>query len=186
VGDTAVTIRYAEALYELANEAGKTGEILADLAALKASFESNFSDYSKLIHARVPLAEKLRIAQDSFLKERDPLVRNTFLLMIKKNRQDCLAGFFMTYLELHEEHEGVIRMTVETPSPLSQEVSDAISKQVADASGRKVVIETRTDASLLGGMRFQLGSKLLDASLKTRLDRLQRRLKSVPIESTNS
>ncbi|HMS15343.1 MAG TPA: ATP synthase F1 subunit delta [Planctomycetota bacterium] len=185
MGDTAATIRYAEALYELAKETGKTAEILLDLAELKLSFEAKMGDYLKLIHARVPLMEKLKIAESSFLGDRDPFVRNTVLLMIRRNRQNCLARLFSIYLELHEEREGVMRLLVETAKPLSDEVAAEITQRLQQASGRKVVIEAKTDASLLGGMRFRVGSKLVDATLKTQLDRLHRRLKSVSVEAPN-
>lgn len=184
MGDSAYTLRYAEALYELARDAGRGEAVLADLAALKRAFEGNLVEFRRLLHDRVPLREKLDVAESVFLKDRDPLVRNTILLLIKRRRHAALSRFFAVYLEVYEAREGILRISVETATPLAEDASGQIQSRIGEASGRRVVLEARTDPSILGGMRFRVGSQLVDATLKTRLERLRRKLLAAPVDVT--
>ena len=185
MGETAVTVRYAEALYELAHEAGATEDVLKDLAGLKVSLEGNPEAYSKLMHALVSTDEKMRIARESFLGDRHPLVRNTVLLLLKRGRYAALNSFFSTYLSVHEDREGIVRVIVEVATPLDSSVKDQIQERINSALGKPVVLETRTVPELLGGMRFRMGSQLVDGSLKSRLDRMERQLRAASLDVKN-
>lgn len=184
MGTTAVALRYAEALYELASEQSRTDVVLADLAALKASFEADRENYARLLHPRLERAEKDKILVDRFLGGRDPLVANTMRLLVKRHRENLLPHFFLSYLSVHEERSGVVRVEVETAAPMDDAARSALSSRVSQAlKGASVELETREDPALLGGMRLMIGSRLYDGSVRRRLERIEKGLKQVPLQS---
>lgn len=183
MGESAVAMRYAEALFELAKEGGKTGAILEDLAGLKSAFDGNTEGFRKLMHPRVDVNTKSALLRDTFLVGRDPLVANLMLLLVRRRRESILRDFFRVYLEIHERHEGILRVEVETATRLDPSVAQSIRQKIAETSGKKVVLEARVTPDLLGGMRLRVGSHLLDGSTRRRLERIERGLRSVPIES---
>lgn len=183
MGDSAVALRYAEALYALAREQGKTGPVLEDLALLKSALQSDGASWTRLMHPRASAAEKDQLLRDKFLSGRDPLVANTVRLLVEKRREGTLADFFRVYLEVHERNEGILRVEVETATPLDPSVRDSILQKLSATTGKQVVLEDRVDPSLLGGMRFIVGSQLLDGSVRSRLERIARGLRAVPVET---
>ena len=106
MGESAVAMRYAEALYELAREGGKTSGVLEDLAGLKLALESDLERSAKLMHPRVDIKRKDAILTEHFLVGRDPSVTNLMRLLIKHRRENVLKDFFRVYLEIHELNEG--------------------------------------------------------------------------------
>ena len=183
MGESAVAMRYAEALYELAREGGKTSGVLEDLAGLKCAFESDLERFAKLMHPRVDIKRKDAILTEHFLVGRDPSVTNLMRLLIKHRRENVLKDFFRVYLEIHELNEGILRVEVETATTMDPDVARTVRQQIADVTGKKVVLEARTEPGILGGMRLRVGSHLLDGSTQRRLERIERGLRSVPVES---
>lgn len=184
MGESAVAMRYAEALYELAKEGGKTGGVLEELAGLKAAFDGDRERFGKLMHPRVDVMQKDAILTEHFLMGRDPHVANLMRLLVKRRRESVLRDFFRCYLEIHERNEGILRVEVETVTRMEPSVAQAIRQQIADATGKKVVLEARVVPGLLGGMRLRVGSHLLDGSTQRRLERIERGLRSVPVEQS--
>ena len=182
MGDTAVAMRYAQALYELAKEGGKAGRVLEDLAGLKAAFDGDPEGFGKLMHPRVSVREKEALVTERFLSGRDPLVANTVRLLVARRREAVLRDFFRCYLETHEDNEGILRVEVETATRLDESVAMEIRQRIAESTGKRVVLEARVVPDLLGGMRLRVGSRLLDGSTRRRLERIERGLRSVPVE----
>lgn len=184
MGATAVALRYAEALYELASEQSKTERVLEDLAKLKQAFESDRERFARLLHPRVERKEKDELLVQHFLKDLDPLVGNTARLLVRRHREDLLPDFFRCYLQVHEERSGVVRVEVETAAPIDESARASLASRVSEAlDGAQVELETRVDPALLGGMRIEIGSRLYDGSVRRRLERIERGLKQVPIAS---
>ncbi|MEE2711703.1 MAG: ATP synthase F1 subunit delta [Planctomycetota bacterium] len=183
MSESAVAMRYAKALYELAREGGKTGGVLEDLAGLKAAFDSDLERFAGLMHPRMDTKRKDAILTEHFLVGRDPSVSNLMRLLIKHRRESVLKDFFRVYLEIHEQNEGILRVEVETATRMEPSVAQSVRQQIADVTGKKVVLEARTVPGILGGMRLRVGSHLLDGSTQRRLERIERGLRKVPVES---
>lgn len=170
-----VASRYAEALYELARDKGLQQKVLEDLASVKQALDSDGKAWGTLLHPRLDPSKK-QAALAPALAGVDPLVGNTLKLILDKRREACLSSFFATYLDVHEKHEGILHVVVETATEVDAESRDAITERIRTATGHEVRAEYRVNAALLGGMRFLLGSTVVDGSLKGRLARMRTRL----------
>jgi F-type H+-transporting ATPase subunit delta len=185
MGDAAVAGRYAEALYGLAREAGRQDAVLADLAGLKAALDAEPRAWGVLLDPRASVGTKERELALGFLAGRDDLVGRALGVIIRHRRAPLLKQFFRVYLEVHERGEGILRIQVETARALSPGEAAGLRDRFSAATGREVVLENRAVPALLGGMRVIADSRLIDDSLKGRLERVGRKLKGVPLDEAS-
>lgn len=181
MGESAVAARYAEALYELGREEGRGPAILTDLARLKAALDGDPQALQRLLHPRVEVAEKEALLKERFLGDLDPLVGNAIRLLLRNQRVEALPDFFRVYLETHEAREGIVRVVAESATALDADAQERLREKIAAATGATVVLEARTDPELLGGLRLVIDSKVIDGSLRRRLERIERGLRTAPM-----
>ena len=123
----------------------------------------------------MPAGDKLN-APASVLANVNPLVRNLVDLLVAKNSVDSIAGVHAGYTELLDRHLGRQRVEITTAVPLESSETDRITTFVSGMVRADVVLTTRVDDSILGGLVIQIGDRLLDGSTKARLDGLRNQL----------
>ena len=166
--------RYAQAIFDLALENDQVEQWGADLAVVAEVFED--TDFAALLkHANMPAADKLN-ATASVLAGVNPMVRNVVDLLVSKNSVDSIPGVYSGYTELLDKHLGRQRVEITTAVPLESAETDRISSFVSELVHAEVVLTTRVDESILGGLVIQIGDQLMDGSTKARLDGLRNRL----------
>jgi len=172
--------RYAKALFELADERKALDEVANDLRALRTLLDES-ADLRRLV--RSPVLS--RVAQGkavAALAERagfSGITRN-FLGVAARNRRLFLApGVIAAYLQELATRRGEVTAEVTAARPLSPAQAEAVSEQLRKAVGRKVSVDLRIDPSLIGGLVVKVGSRMVDASLKSKLTRLQLAMKGV-------
>jgi F-type H+-transporting ATPase subunit delta len=179
-GDAAVLARrYARAIYELASERKQLDSVAAELGQLKAVFQD-----SKEFHlitqnprlSRKQLAEAMQKVSDA--AKLGPLTQSFLKLLAKNRRLGNLEHVVDVFMADLIERRGEFTAEVITPKALAPAVQEKLAKQMDKVAGGKVHLVVREDASLLGGLMVKLGSRLIDASVKGKLTRLERQLKS--------
>ena len=166
--------RYAQAIFDLALENNQVEQWGEDLAVVAEVFED--AEFSALLkHADMPAADKLK-ATASVLADVNTLVRNLVDLLVSKNSVDSIRSVYSGYTELLDQHLGRQRVEITTAVPLESVEADRINSFVRGLIRRDVVLTTRVDESILGGLVIQIGDRLLDGSTKARLVSLRNRL----------
>ena len=168
--------RYAQAIFELALENGQL-DLWAENLALVAEVFQDPQFGALLKHADVPAAEKLR-ATEAVLAGVSPLIRNTVNLLVSKGMVNAIPDVHLGYIELLDQHLGRQRVEVTSAVQLDDAEVDRITRFVAELVQREVVITTRVDESILGGVVIQIGDRLLDGSTQARLNHLRDQLHS--------
>ena len=168
--------RYAQAIFELALENGQL-DLWAENLALVAEVFQDPQFGALLKHADVPAAEKLR-ATEAVLAGVSPLIRNTVNLLVSKGMVNAIPDVHLGYIELLDQHLGHQRVEVTSAVQLEDAEVDRITRFVAELVQREVVITTRVDESILGGVVIQIGDRLLDGSTQARLNHLRDQLHS--------
>lgn len=172
--------RYATALFDLAEEQKALDTVAADLAALRGLIAES-ADLARMIRSPVvPRTEQGKaIAALAERAQFQALTRN-FLGLLARNRRlfavDQVIGGFLARLA---ERRGEVTAEVTAPQELSPAQREALIEQLRTAVGRKVAVDLRVDPSLLGGLVVRLGSRMVDASLKSKLHRLQLAMKGI-------
>jgi F-type H+-transporting ATPase subunit delta len=177
-GDQATLARrYADALYALAAQVDAVDAVAADLRGLRRiwaeSAEWRFiATDPRLGHAELAAA----VAQVATLCDLGDL-SSKFLSVVAQNRRlDNLPGIIKTFLEQVAAKRGEFRAEVRSATPLNAAQSAALAASLNAIAGGKVHLAVTEDASLIGGLTVKIGPKFIDASVKTRLDTLERSL----------
>ena len=166
--------RYAQAIFDLALENNEVEQWGQDLEVVSEAFQD--SDFAALMkHADMSAADK-RAATGSVLAGVSTMVRNLVDLLVSKGSVDSIADVYTSYTELLDQHLGRQRVEVTTAIALDEAEANRITSFVSELVRREVVLTTKVDESILGGLVIQIGDRLLDGSTKARLDGLKNRL----------
>jgi F-type H+-transporting ATPase subunit delta len=170
--------RYAVALFELAREQGALDTVAGDLHNLRDMLAES-ADLERLIRSPVLSREEQARALTA-LGERAgfALLTRRFLgLLAHKRRLFALPDVVEAYDAMLAEHRGEVGAEVISAVPLSQEQLESVQRQLAAAVGQSVKLSISVDPSLLGGLLVRVGSRMIDASIRTKLHQLELALK---------
>ncbi len=170
--------RYAQSLFELTIENGNLAKVEADLKSLKAMIADS-ADLRRLIASPAFSAEdKGKGLVAVAVKARFDMLTTKFLGLVAANgRTGDLLGAISAFVELSAKHRGVVTAEVVSAAALSPTQLKGVQAALAEALGKTPEVSTRIDPSLLGGLKVRVGSRLFDASLRSKLDSLKFALK---------
>jgi F-type H+-transporting ATPase subunit delta len=179
---SSVARRYARALLSLGLEEGRFEqygeELEAVLQAMKASRELGFL----LSNPGYPAEQRHgAIAAVAGALELSPLTVNFLRLLVDRQRIADLAAVVRAYRAMVDQQAGRVRATVTSARPLSEEELGRVREAIGRMTGRSIVLESKTDPSLIGGAVTQVGATMLDGSLRTQLERMREELKNAPL-----
>ena len=173
--------RYAQALFQLAGESNATDAVAADLDRF-AALVAESSDLQHLVRSPVFSAEQQVKALSALLARAgiSGLAANFIKLVASKRRLFAVSGMIRGYKALNDAAKGVTRAEVTVATPLSDANLAALQSALAQASGgRSVVVDVKVDPAIIGGLVVKLGSRMVDVSLKTKLNSIRTRMKEV-------
>jgi F-type H+-transporting ATPase subunit delta len=171
-----VARRYAAALVSLAVERGKLAEVADDLSGLKRAVEAEPGILKKLADPRATGAEKRALVAEKLEKGRHELVKNLLGTLARRRRETLLPDLFFALGEEIEKASGVLRVELETATPADPAFAADLAAKLGAATSRTVALEQRVRPEILGGLRIFVESKLVDASVASKLDRLKKQL----------
>jgi F-type H+-transporting ATPase subunit delta len=170
--------RYAQALFELAKGQGDVAAVEADLKSFKA-MRAESADLRTLIGSPLFDAETKGkgLAAIAEAAQFASTTRKFLGLVAANRRAAALPEMIAGFERLAAADRAAVSAEVTTAMPLSEAQSKALAAALRTALGKDPEIETRVDAAILGGIKVRVGSRLYDASLKSRLDSLKFALK---------
>ena len=177
-GTSGIADRYATALFELARDSSAIDGTADDLTRLQAMIDESV-DLRRLLRSPMFSREAQSKAMEAVL-ERAGLSQLTrrFVGVVARNRRlFALEGMIRAFRTQLARYRGEVTAQVTTAAPLSQRQREMLEDALKSALGAKVAIDARTDPALLGGMVVRVGSRMVDSSLKSKLDRLQLAMK---------
>ncbi|CUU43787.1 F-type ATPase subunit delta [Blastochloris viridis] len=172
--------RYATALFELALEAGMVDAVSADIDRFEALLSAS-ADLLYLVRSPVYGSdEQLRALTAVLEKAEIGGLAGNFLRTVTANRrlfavQDILRAFRARVAR----HRGEIRAQVTVAEPLSETHRAALAATLNSVTGKDVAIDLTVDPALIGGLTVKLGSRMVDASLRTKLNAIRHAMKEV-------
>ena len=170
--------RYAKALFELASENKQIVAVEADLKSLKTALAESKDLRVLLGSPAFGAADKGKGLAAIAAKAKFSETTRKFLGLLAANgRASLLASVITGFEELAAKARGAVSAQVTTAVPLSAAQSKGVAAALRQALGKDPEIETRVDPAILGGIKVRVGSRLFDASLKSKLDSLKFALK---------
>jgi len=170
--------RYTAAMFELAESAGALDTVEKEFQELGAVLESN-TELSHVISSPAFSREQQSGAIGALAAKlgHSEMTRNFLGLMGSKGRLALLPETISGFEALVAEHRGNFAAEVTTAKPMSDMQRNALAENLRNSLGRSVRIEENVDPSILGGLIVKVGSKMVDSSLKSQLERLETAMK---------
>lgn len=169
--------RYAEAALSLAERDGSLGDWVAALDAAVTRL-TDAQVMRVLADPAIPFDDRRRVADAMLGDSVTGAPRNLVLLLVRRGRIELLPRVASELRRLWEQRQGIVHAVVTSAAPLTDAERDAVRDKLASMTGDTVDVETRVDPSLLGGVLVRMGDRLIDGSVRGRLERLRTRLTS--------
>lgn len=174
--------RYASALFGCASEKGQTEQILEELHAVQR-FVSESAELKELMNSRV-FSEKDCVSGMATLSERAGFSETTanFLGVLAQNsRLNVFDKIVAAFEAMYEEQCGILPVRVVSAFPLDDGLRRRLTDVLAKFFNKKIRLETSVDKGLIGGLTVQVGSRMVDASVRTKIKRLDLIMKGVGV-----
>lgn len=173
----ALARRYAKAILELAEEAGRLDEVQRELSDLRATWQSSAELRDAFENPAVGAEQRRAILRG--LAEHmklSPMVKNALFLLSDRRRLRYLPEVVEAYQVLAEAKAGRVRAEVTTAGSMPEPYFHELQKALESVTGKKVVLVKKQDPSLIGGVVTKVGDKVFDGSLRARLSELTEEL----------
>ena len=170
--------RYASALFELARDERQIDSVGRSLDALAQAIVDS-REFSQLIASPLIDRDDAWKAFDAVSEALglDPITRNFLGVLARNGRKNQLQPVIRAFRRLAADHRGETTAEVTTAHSLKDDQLAALRQQLRSRAGRDVAIETHVDPDILGGIVVKLGSQMIDASIRTKLNRLAEAMK---------
>ena len=166
--------RYSRALFEVANEANELDQVENGIRNFQSLFNSSLQiknfiqnptqsintqrDFIEL------LSEKLGFSKD---------LKNFFLLLIEKRRIFFVKKISESFLKLCSKKRGEVKASLISSKELSQIELNEINRDLSQSMGSKIIFDYKVDKDLIGGLKLQVGSFMIDTSIKNKLKKFE-------------
>jgi F-type H+-transporting ATPase subunit delta len=179
-GTAGLAARYAAALFDLAEEARALDSVADDLRQLRAMIAGS-PDLLRLLRSPVLSRPEQSRALAAVLSQAGAgeLTKRFVGLVAENRRLFALSDMIEAFLSELARRRGEVTASVTSAAPLSEEQQARLGEALRRVLGGKVSVELKTDRSLIGGLLVKVGSRLVDSSLKSKLQRLQLVMKGV-------
>ncbi len=170
--------RYAGALFDLASDKGELAAIAAELNTFERMIADS-ADLARLLDSPAFAREdKVKALVELSAKAGFSKTTTGFLgTMAENGRANEVLGAAAAFDELYAKHRGVKRAVAITAKDMSADQRKRLESILAKAVGSDVELETQVDPSLVGGIQLRIGSQLIDASIASKLDRMNTAMK---------
>jgi F-type H+-transporting ATPase subunit delta len=169
-----VARRYAKALLDLGTAEGQLDKLVEEFATLSATWETSAELRSAIENPLVPHPAKKAVMTELAAKVgAGQTARNTLLLLVDRRRAQALPYVAAALRELADARKGIVRAEVTTATPLAEAYYGRLQVQLETMTGKKVVVDRRTDPSIIAGVVTRIGDRIFDGSLRTRLQTLR-------------
>ncbi len=173
---------YGDALFELAVENDKIDVLSEEIEQLRSVLSENI-EFSRLMnHPKIIKEEKIQVAKNVFEGRISEELLGFITIIISKDRYKDIDAILDYFIAKVKRYKGIGVATVTTAIPLKEEQCKKIEQKLLDTTGyKKMEMHYKEDASLIGGMVVRIGDRVVDSSIKTKLNELQKELLKVQL-----
>ena len=171
--------RYAKALLQIGDQQGNVPQLHQELDIIAAAVAAN-ADLMRLVASPLVLPRKKAEVFETILAAAkvSETLRHFFRVVAEAGRLNLLPDLRRTFADLVDERAGIVEAKVVSAQPLTETQSKALVESLAARTGKTIRLSWSQDAALLGGLKVQVGSTVLDASLQGQLHQLKTQLLS--------
>lgn len=175
--------KYAKALFELGEKAGCLDLYSTQLASIIAVFNSHEQLRRFLFHPQVKAALKKDILAKIFGRENDHIILNFLMLLVDRRRISGINTIWDEFRRLVNAARNVEEAEVTTAVALGERAKIALQQKLTQVTGKEIILHTKIDVAIVGGVIVRMGDKLVDGSVARQLLDLRRTLTSAKLKS---
>jgi F-type H+-transporting ATPase subunit delta len=170
--------RYAIALFELANERKQLDAVGESLAALKQALADSDDFRALTTSPLIGREQAMRaVAASAGAMKLDPITVNFLGVLARNRRLAQLGNVIRAFNLLAARHRGEINAEVTSAHKLDEGQVDAIRKNLRTRYGADIAVDLHVDPAILGGLVVKIGSRMIDGSIRTKLNTLAQAMK---------
>lgn len=177
-----VSKTYGEALFEIAMEANKADELLAEVQQVGAILKENPEFDKLMMHPGVSKADKLTAMENVFKGRVSDELTGLMEIVIQKERYSQLQEIFTYFIARVKEEKGIGVAYITSAVPLTKEQQAAtVAKLLETTKYRSIETKFKVDESLIGGMVIRINDRVVDSSVRSKLNDLTRQLLQIQL-----
>jgi len=174
----AIALKYAKGLFTAAKELNKTKEFGEELNQIKDLLISMPEVLSALQNPIYPPDLKMEIIEEILkVMKVDPEIERFLKLLVERRRIQYIREIVTMYQELLDEELNIARGEVITAYPLSEEEKKELEEVLKNYLKKEVILESKVDEGIIGGIKIRIGDLIFDGTLKTQLNKMKEIIK---------
>jgi F-type H+-transporting ATPase subunit delta len=181
MSNSRLAARYAKSLLDLAHERNLLSQVASDVHALGEQLEHN-RDLRLLTQSPVIRADiKRKVLREVLGNQVQPLTLSFVELLTKNRRESDLQEICREYAALYARYRNIQQVVVTSARPLDDTLRKAVMDLAKKQAGTEVELSEKTNPSLIGGFILQIGDKMFDQSVHTRIRKVRQTLTETKI-----
>jgi F-type H+-transporting ATPase subunit delta len=174
--------RYANAFLGLAIEDGILEKIREDMLLIKNTIDASSDLKLFLKNPIIKKDQKKAVFQQVFGEKIQEITFKFYELLSRKDRESLLEDISKKFIELYNQHQGIIKVGVTSAKKLEDAQLKALRKNIERSTGKKVEFKANVEEDLIGGLKIRIDDTVVDGSVKFKLSQLKDRLTSTEVE----
>lgn len=177
-----VSKTYGEALIELAIEEDKASVMLEEILSVREILDSN-PEFSRLmLHPGIAKQEKLQLVDNIFNGKTSDELTGFLRVIVDKERFKEIDSIFQYFIDKVKELQGIGVVYVTTPLELDDKSKEEVKSKLLETTDYKTLeMNYQIDESLIGGMIIRIGDRVVDSSIRSRLNDLTKELLQIQL-----
>lgn len=172
----AATRRYGMALFEIAKSENKIDIFLQELGDVSNIFNSNMELRGFLIHPSIPDGDKKKVIKEILRGRVDSEIIRFVTTLLEHDRMEQIRRVYYDYKYLVYKERGMKIAYATTAVEMTNEEVDAIRKKLSKKYNREIEVQNIIDTKVIGGVYLRLGDKVIDGTIRGKLEDLKRML----------
>lgn len=169
-----VATRYAKSLIDLAIERNELENVKKDIDLFLSATKSSSELVAVLKNPIVPIDKKGKILNGLFNTQVSKTTQSFFEIVVNKARAEVLHATALEFLQQYNEKKNILKAKIVSATPLTEASRNEIINMVEKATAKKVILEEKVDANLIGGFLLTVGDKQFDTSIAKNLQKLKK------------
>jgi F-type H+-transporting ATPase subunit delta len=170
--------RYARALLDVTvAEKGNPEQIDQELSTFASLLAGNPELRGVLTNPAIPASAKVKVTRELLSRlNPSPVLGKMLMMLAERDRLVLLPDLVSVYRDRLMDYQQVVRAEVTTAAPMPQDRAEKLQQRLAAVTGRRVMMTTKVDPALIGGVIARIGSTVYDGSVVTQLETMKQRL----------
>ena len=171
--------RYSRSIYELAEEKKQREAVFSELMAVRNAMESR-PELLSLLQSPLITRDEKRSLIDGILGPKSSGLAGDFLnLLVRKNRIEYFSDIVCGIKKLTDKRQGVQEALAISARELHPSILQLLQRALEKSTGKKISLRAEENPDLLGGLQIHLGNRLIDGTIRNKLNTLESQLRTV-------